>query len=62
MNVQFAGKSDGLKTTNLRIGEGNYPLIIGESGMSLYNTNPIILDEVFVTSGVQSFTASGSLP
>jgi hypothetical protein len=37
------------------IGSSNLPLVIGENGMSIYCNIPLVLDEVFITSGVHDF-------
>ncbi len=46
-----------ISTQNLTedIGESEAPLFIGENGMSLYSNTPLLMDEVFITSGAHDF-------
>jgi len=37
------------------VGESTLPLVIGENGMSIYNNMPLVVDEVFIVSGVHDF-------
>lgn len=54
--IWFDGARVFAREVPAEVGESDRPLIVGENGMSLYGNIPLVLDEVFIVSGVHDFS------